>query len=201
MNPEIGVTTTSPGELGSWAPAPGDATYVIDARRQLIPRYAIDRALRALHQDILTNGVTANQVKAWRDDHHWFPHLGNHPAVTALTDHLPPEWQEGTPAEGAQIVLQFPSDEDPDQARAFEQAFHVDTLPHWPAGKTWHRIVAIPLTRWRHENGAVRFKIGDRTLTPGLNPGDALAFPGHQPHGPGPNLTGEIRYGLYFRWE
>lgn len=167
-----------------------------EIERAVIPQTSVDKALRLINLELL-KGFTAEQARAWRNDHHWFDDLGREPVIFGLTRFLPDKWLTGEMDPGAQIVLQFPTESE----RSFEESFHVDTMPDWPPEKQWRRIVGVALTPWWPGNGAVRFKNEDDSIsTPSMAPGDAVMFTGDQLHGPSPNTIGEIRYGVYLRW-
>lgn len=179
---------------------------MFEIERAIIPQSVIDNTLRLINLELL-KGFTAEQAREWRNDHHWFSHLhgislGEDPLILGLARYLPDEWRTGRMDPGAQIVLQFPTENE----RSFEQSFHEDTMPDWPPEKRWRRIVGIALTPWWPGNGAVRFLVEDRFLgrdivrQPLLAPGDAVMFTGDQKHGPSPNTVGDIRYGVYLRW-
>lgn len=162
-----------------------------EVRRGIIREDTVRRALRHLHWEVRAGWLSADNIKAWEDDHHWFPHAGLDVELTCVADELPPEWQTGEREPGVQIILQLPTVGE----RAFEAGFHADD----DDGAHWERIVGVPLSTWSYENGGVRFPDPDG-YCPTLQPGDAIMLSGDQQHGPGPNVTGHIRWGLYFRW-
>lgn len=154
----------------------------------------IDRALRLIHLDWMSNGA---DLDSWLWDGCWFPHLRWEPEILALHKRLPAEWK-GSALCDPQIVLQFPTPEPYP-----EVSFHTDEEPDW--AKDWgHRyksIVGVPLNTWTPENGSPIFKNapGDYSqLT--MRPGGAIMFTPDQLHSPGINTTGQVRYGVYFRW-
>ena len=163
------------------------------ARRIVAPEL-VDGALRLLHLDLLERGATADTLADWLWSAHWFPHLNHHPAVVALAEALPPEWTTGTLCD-PQIILQFPHvGPDPDIT------FHVDEEPHWAQARRYLRIVGVPLSSWREENGGLLVRLAEETVAVELDPGDAVMMTPDLPHSGGVNHTGSVRYGIYFRW-
>ncbi|HEY0344672.1 MAG TPA: phytanoyl-CoA dioxygenase family protein [Solirubrobacteraceae bacterium] len=163
------------------------------ARGILAPEL-VDGALRLLHLDLLQRGATADTLADWLWSAHWFPHLNHHPAVVALAEALPPGWTTGTLCD-PQIILQFPHvGPDPDIT------FHVDEEPHWAQARRYLRIVGVPLSSWREENGGLLVRLAEETVPVELDPGDAVMMTPDLPHSGGVNRTGSVRYGIYFRW-
>jgi len=170
---------------------PGEA---VEIARAVIPSEQIDDALRVLHLDLLTRGASPAELGEWLWGAHWFPHLKHDPAILALEQALAPEWRTGDLCD-PQILLQFPhSGPEP------EVTFHLDQEPEWAQGRRYLRIVGVPLSRWRADNGGLLVRVGDRTIAPQLEPGDAVMMAPDQWHSGGINRTGSIRYGVYFRW-
>jgi hypothetical protein len=165
-----------------------------DVGRSLIPADLIDAVLRLLHLDLLENGASAQTLADWLWSAHWFPHLNYRAAVVALADALPADWRTGTMSD-PQIFLQFPH-----CGPQPEITFHVDQEPHWAHGRRYLRIVGVPLTPWRLENGGLLIKLDDETIAVEIDPGDAVLIKPDLPHSGGLNLTGSVRYGIYFRW-
>jgi hypothetical protein len=162
--------------------------------RGIVGPELVDGALRLLHLDLLERGATAETLADWLWSAHWFPHLNQHPAVVALAEALPPEWRTGTLCD-PQILLQFPHvGPEPDIT------FHVDQEPHWAHARHYLRIVGVPLSRWRQENGGLLVQLGEGTVAVELDPGDAVMMTPDLPHSGGVNRTGTVRYGIYFRW-
>jgi hypothetical protein len=162
--------------------------------RRVVAPELVDGALRLLHLDLLERGATAEILAAWLWDAHWFPHLNHHPAVVALAEALPPEWRTGTLCD-PQILLQFPH-----VGPEPNITFHVDQEPHWAQARRYLRIVGVPLSRWRQENGGLLVQLAEDTVPVELDPGDAVMMTPDLPHSGGVNRTGAVRYGIYFRW-
>jgi hypothetical protein len=168
------------------------ATYEI--ARGVVPADAVDDALRLLHLDLLEHGADAAQLSEWLWGAHWFPHLNYRDEVTALAQHLPEAWRTGRLAD-PQILLQFPH-----AGPVPEVTFHVDQEPPWADGRPYARIVGVPLSPWRRENGGLLVQQGEKTVAVELDPGDAVMMAPDLPHSGGVNFSGAIRYGVYFRW-
>ncbi|MFL5860955.1 MAG: hypothetical protein ACJ780_09280 [Solirubrobacteraceae bacterium] len=171
---------------------PSTGTYEI--RHQVIEQRLIDDALRILHLDLLSRGATAEQLGEWLWGAHWFPHLNYAPEILALGDALPGDWRTGERCD-PQILLQFPH-----VGPVPLVTFHLDEEPAWAAGKRYRRIVGVPLSRWSEANGGLLVKDGGAAHPVKLEPGDAVAMTPDLPHSGGINMTGTIRYGVYFRW-
>lgn len=164
-------------------------------RRGVLGSELINDALRLIHTDLLERGASAEELGTWLWGAHWFPHLRYDPAITALADALPEDWQTGERCD-PQILLQFPH-----VGPEPEITFHVDREPTWAGDKRYRRIVGVPLSRWCQDNGGLIVKSGDdavRALE--LNPGDAVAMAPDLEHSGGINTSGSLRYGVYFRW-
>lgn len=162
--------------------------------RGLVPEALIDDALRLLHLDLLSRGASAEELSDWLWGAHWFPHLRHHPVIAALAETLPAPWRTGERCD-PQILLQFPH-----TGPAPEITFHVDREPEWAAGRCYLRIVGVPLSSWRWENGGLLVDHEGEPVPVELEPGDAVMMDPSLPHSGGINLTGSIRYGVYFRW-
>ena len=172
----------------------GPASASHEVGRSLIPLDVVDDALRLLHLDLLERGASAATLGEWLWGAHWFPHLNYDPAIVALAEALPAEWRTGRMSD-PQILLQFPH-VGPDP----EITFHVDEEPHWANGRSYLRIVGVPLTPWREENGGLLVKPAGEAVAVELDPGDAVMMSRDLPHSGGVNRTGAVRYGVYFRW-
>ena len=170
------------------------AGAAFDVGRGLVPLELVDSALRLLHLDLLEHGANAETLGEWLWGAHWFPHLNYHPAIVALADTLPADWRSGTMSD-PQILLQFPH-----VGPTPEITFHVDQEPHWAQGRRYLRIVGVPLSPWRLENGGLLVELADEAVPVELDPGDAVMMAPDLPHSGGVNLTGAVRYGVYFRW-
>jgi hypothetical protein len=166
----------------------------VRAARGVVPYAHVDAVLRLLHLDLLEHGHDAARLSEWLWGAHWFPHLRGAPEMAALRDALPAEWRTGTPCE-PQILLQFPhAGPEP------EITFHVDQEPDWAAGQRYARIVGVPLSPWRRDNGGLLYESADGPVAVEVDPGDAVMMTPDLPHSGGVNRTGSIRYGVYFRW-
>ena len=162
--------------------------------RGVVPHDRIDDALRMLHLDLLERGAQPAELSEWLWATHWFPHLRYREEIMALAAALPAEWQGGSLCD-PQILLQFPH-----TGPVPEITFHLDQEPDWAEGRRYARIVGVPLTAWRRENGGLIVKQGREVTDVELDPGDAVMLPPDLPHSGGINRTGGVRYGVYFRW-
>ena len=172
----------------------GPASASHEIGRGVVPLELIDDALRLLHLDLLQRGATAATLGDWLWGAHWFPHLNYEPAILALAQALPPEWRTGTMTD-PQILLQFPH-----VGARPDITFHVDQEPEWARGRGYLRIVGVPLSPWRQENGGLLVELGEEPAAVELDPGDGVMMGPELPHSGGVNLTGAVRYGIYFRW-
>jgi hypothetical protein len=159
-----------------------------------VEREAVDDVLRLLHIDLLERGASAEQLGSWLWGAHWFPHLNYDARVLALAEALPESWRTGTRCD-PQILLQFPhvGAEPP-------ITFHLDQEPDWAAGRRYERIVGVALSPWRADNGALLVGSESAPTAIELDAGDAVMMAPDVPHSGGINRTGQIRYGVYFRW-
>jgi hypothetical protein len=162
--------------------------------RDVVAPALVDGALRRLHIDLLERGASAEILAGWLWGAHWFPHLTRDPAVLALAEALPPDWRTGTLCD-PQILLQFPH-----LGPEPEITFHVDEEPHWAQEGRYVRIVGVPLSPWREDNGGLLVRPAGDTIAVELDPGDAVMLTPDLPHSGGINRTGAVRYGIYFRW-
>lgn len=172
----------------------GGLTDELEIRRGVIASALIDDALRTLHLDLLRRGAAAAELGDWLWGAHWFPHLRYEPAIIALADALPADWRTGERCD-PQILLQFPND-GPEP----EITFHRDQEPHWAQGRRYRRIVGVPLSPWRADNGGLLVAHDGGVRPVELDPGDAVMMDPQLLHSGGINRTGSIRYGVYFRW-
>jgi hypothetical protein len=154
----------------------------------------VDDALRLLHMDLLERGASAAELGEWLWGMHWFPHLRFAEEITALRESLPPSWQTGEACE-PQILLQFPH-----KGEVPDVTFHVDEEPAWAAGRVYRRIVGVALTPWTRANGGLLVNGDDGARAIELAAGDAVMMTPDLEHSGGVNLTGAIRYGVYFRY-
>jgi hypothetical protein len=163
--------------------------------RGAVPRERVDAALRLLHGDMLCRGIDAKELGEWLWAMHWFPHLRFEDEISALGEALPPRWQEGTRCE-PQILLQFPhvGETEPDIS------FHVDQEPEWAQGRRYVRIVGIALSDWTTDNGGLVVQTEQGVEPVELAAGDAVMMTPDLSHSGGVNRTGQIRYGVYFRF-
>jgi hypothetical protein len=171
---------------------PGPDDYVV--ARSAVDMRLVDDVLRMLHLDLLENGASSEVLGEWLWGAHWFPHLNWREEVTRLAEALPPEWRTGKLCD-PQILLQFPH-----TGPQPEIVFHLDEEPEWAAGRRYMRIVGVPLSPWRRENGGLLVKQNEDTVAVELDPTDAVAMSPDLPHSGGVNLTGRVRYSVYFRW-
>nr|MDQ3725229.1 hypothetical protein [Actinomycetota bacterium] len=165
-----------------------------EVARGVVPRERIDDALRLLHLDLLSRGAPAEELSEWLWSLHWFPHLRQRPEILALAESLPEEWKAGRICD-PQILLQFPhAGPEP------EISFHLDREPDWADGSRYLRIVGVPLSSWRGDNGGLLVETPEGPAPIEADPGDAVAMTPDLPHSSGINRSGSVRYGVYFRW-
>jgi hypothetical protein len=162
--------------------------------RGAVPLDLVDDALRLLHVDLLERGAGPAELGQWLWGAHWFPHLIWREEITRLAESLPAEWRTGTMCD-PQILLQFPH-----VGPVPQVTFHVDVEPDWAEGRRYLRIVGVPLSRWRRENGGLLVERENAAAPVELEPGDAVLMAPDLRHSGGVNLTGSVRYGVYFRW-
>ena len=162
----------------------------------LVPRDALDAALRHLHLDLVRRGASAETIGAWLWSAHWFPHLKWDAPIVGLTDHLPDELRDGELCD-PQIVLQPPDDCDEQPLES-----HVDSEPEWAQGRRYLRIVGVALTPSTAANGGLRVwpfgGAGPEVVE--LAPGDVLVMHPNLPHSSGLNREGAVRHAVYFRF-
>ena len=172
---------------------PGDGFEVL---RGEVPPEAIDRVLRHIHLDVVRRGLPQEWLSEWLWNAQWFPHLRWDAEVVALLEHVPERLRDGELCD-PQILLQMP-----DEASELELESHVDREPEWANGRTYRRILGIPLTRNGAENGGLTvWPLGGGEPRPvELEPGDVLVMDPQLPHASGLNRTGAIRYCVYFRF-
>lgn len=165
-----------------------------EVARGVVPRERIDDALRLLHLDLLQRGASVEELGEWLWGAHWFPHLREREEILALRESLPDEWQTGEACE-PQILLQFPhTGPEP------EITFHLDQEPAWAGERPYLRIVGVPLSPWRSDNGGLLVQTAVGPAPVEADPGDAIMMTPDLPHSGGVNHTGSLRYGVYFRW-
>jgi ectoine hydroxylase-related dioxygenase (phytanoyl-CoA dioxygenase family) len=166
--------------------------------RRLVPRDAIDVALRHLHADVLTRGLPQEWISDWQwVSKNWFPHLRWDREIVQLSEYLPESLRDGWPCE-PQILLAFPDTGDP-----WELTPHVDAPPEWAGGKGYRSICGVALTPSHARNGGLvvwPFNDGGRPYEATLEPGDVIVMHPQLPHTAGFNATAEIRYAIYFRY-
>ena len=162
--------------------------------RGIVPQHLIQDALRVLHVDLITRGAPVDELARWLWATHWFPHLRSDPAILALAEVLPSAWRTGTRCD-TQILLQFPH-----TGPLPPITFHLDREPPWTAGRRYARIVGVPLSPWRRENGGLLVECDGEPRPLELDPGDTVCLSPDLQHSGGINLSGAIRYGVYFRW-
>lgn len=160
----------------------------------VVPEEAVEDALRLIHLDLLERGASAEELGEWLWGTHWFPHLKERREILALAEALPEEWQSGRICE-PQILLQFPhTGPEP------EIKFHLDQEPAWAGERTYLRIVGVPLSSWRGDNGGLLVETADGPAPVEADPGDAIMMTPDLPHSGGINHSGRLRYGVYFRF-
>jgi hypothetical protein len=167
-----------------------------EVRRNVVPRDAIEDALRHIHLDVLRNGLSAEAMGKWVWSGHWFPHLKWDAPILALEEQLPAELRDGQLCD-PQILLHPPDDCDDLPLRS-----HVDEEPEWANGRRYRRIVGVPLTSAHAENGGLvvwPFGAEDREALD-VEPGDLVVMHPALPHTSGLNREGAIRYAIYFRY-
>ena len=162
--------------------------------RGVIAPDLVEDALRLLHVDMLEQGHSAETLGEWLWAMHWFPHLNRRDEIMALAHALPEKWRAGALCD-PQILLQFPH-VGPDP----EIVFHVDEEPSWAGDRRYARIVGVPLSPWRRENGGLLVRDGEDAVAVELDPTDAVMLTPDLQHSGGVNRTGSPRYGVYFRW-
>jgi hypothetical protein len=155
----------------------------------------INDVLRAIHFDIIENGLSPRDIEYWNNDSCWFPKLRFSKEIIALRDCIPKYLRTGIQCE-PQIQVDFPSDYEGDIWP------HTDTPPDWATqGRKYRRIIGVPLTEFDEDNGGVRIWCGgDGVECPKLFPGDVLIMYPHTKHSKGVNKTGLPRYAVYFRY-
>lgn len=171
-----------------------DSPRTYEIERGVVPQRLIDDALRLINLDLLEQGPSSETLSRWLWATHWFPHLNWHESITRLVEPLPAKWQTGQMCD-PQILLQFPH-----TGPRPRISFHVDQEPEWAQGRRYLRIVGIPLSPWRHENGGLLTQIDGSTVPVEVDPTDVVAMSPDLPHSGGVNMTGAIRYAVYFRW-
>lgn len=174
--------------------APQPVQGSVEVARGVIPQERIDDALRLLHLDLLERGASAEELGGWLWGMHWFPHLKEREEIFALAESLPAEWLVGEIAD-PQILLQFPH-----VGPEPEIEFHLDKEPEWAGERSYLRIVGIPLSPWRSDNGGLLVKTAEGPAPVEADPGDAIVMSPDLPHSGGVNHSGALRYGVYFRW-
>ncbi len=169
-------------------------TTAFDVAAGVVPQHLIDDALRLLHLELLSKGASAEELSEWLWATHWFPELKWRDEITALAGALPADWQAGQMCD-PQILLQFPH-----TGPVPNITFHVDKEPDWAGRRRYLRIVGVPLSPWRRENGGLLVKVDDDVVPVEVDPGDAVMMAPRLEHTGGVNRTGSIRYAVYFRF-
>ena len=170
------------------------ATARFEVARDVLPLELVDDALRLLHLDLLERGASAEELGGWLWGAHWFPHLNHHEKIVALAEALPAGWRTGKACD-PQILLQFPH-----AGPVPPITFHTDQAPPWAEDRPYLRVVGVPLSPWRRENGGLLVELDEEAVPVEMDPGDAVLMAPDLPHSGGINLTGSVRYGVYFRW-
>ena len=165
--------------------------------RRLVPRDAVDVALRHIHTDVMTRGLPQEWISEWEwHSKNWFPHLRWDDEIVQLSTYVPESLRDGWPCP-PQILLGFP-----DVGAPAPLTPHVDDLPEW-AQKPYASIVGIALTPSNDRTGGLAvwpFSMPDEPVHLDLDAGDVVAMHPQLPHAGGFNRTGEIRYAVYFRY-
>jgi hypothetical protein len=163
---------------------------------QVVPRDALERALRHLHLDVVRRGLPPEVLGSWLWSSHWFPHLRWDPPVVALAGYLPEELRHGEMCD-PQIILQPPDDCEDEPVTS-----HVDQEPEWADGRRYRTIVGVPLTPAHTANGGLVVWPFDTSEQEALElvPGDVVVMHPQLPHSSGLNREGAIRYAVYFRF-
>ena len=169
-------------------------TGSFEVERDVVPLEHVDAVLRMLHLDLLERGASPEELGTWLWGTHWFPHLKHHERIVALADALPADWTTGKACD-PQIVLQFPH-----TGPQPPITFHVDQVPPWADDRPYLRVVGVPLSPWRRDNGGLLVELDDEAVPVEMDPGDAVLMAPDLPHSGGINITGGVRYGIYFRW-
>jgi ectoine hydroxylase-related dioxygenase (phytanoyl-CoA dioxygenase family) len=177
-----------------------DAACIVDTRGfavlpSTIPDDDVERALRRLHLEVRDNGLTAAQIADWERATCWFPHLRWAPEIVSLLDRIPPSLREGTLCE-PQILLQFPEDGE----RPIYP--HVDQPPPWAQRRPYRIVIGVALSASLAGNGALLvwpFDRRDPELVE-LARGDVVVMHPQLQHTGGRNVSGTIRYAVYFRF-
>jgi hypothetical protein len=166
--------------------------------RDVVPRAAVDVALRHIHRDVMTRGLPQEWISEWEwHSKNWFPHLRWDDEIVQLSTYLPESLRDGWPCP-PQILLGFP-----DVGEPAELTPHVDTLPEWADGKPYAAISGVALTPSHPRNGGLvvwPFSRPDSPYHVVLDAGDVVVIDPQLPHAGGVNRTGEIRYAIYFRY-
>jgi hypothetical protein len=165
-----------------------------EVARGVVPWEKIDDVLRLLHLDLLQRGAAPEELGEWLWGAHWFPHLRQREEVFALAESLPEAWRSGQICD-PQLLLQFPH-----VGPEPEIVFHLDEEPAWAGERPYLRIVGVPLSSWRGNNGGLLVQTADGPAPVEADPGDAIMMTPDLPHSGGVNHTGSLRYGVYFRW-
>lgn len=165
-----------------------------EIRRGVVDLKKIDDVLRLIH----INWLICDEIEIgrWVWSRDWFPHLKYAEEIHALADSLPFDWKRKDTKCDPQIILQFPH-----TGTEPEITMHTDKEPDWAEDRRYSRIVGVPLSRWTERNGSlILVRSYNEVEVVELDPGDAIVMSPDQPHSAGINRTGEIRYGVYFRW-
>ena len=160
-----------------------------------VPDDRISAALRIINLDLFRDGLSRREIIWWRDVANWFPHLRTHPDITKLTTYIPDNLRQGTACE-PQILLGLPDEEEG------EIHFHKDEPPPWANGRPYRTIVGVALTRQTKKNGGVIFQPfnTDEPFAAELLAGDIFVMHPDLEHAGGYNMSGDVRYVVYFRF-
>lgn len=161
--------------------------------KDVVPTVVIDKVLRLIHLDLFDKGISKREIEWWTQQANWFPHLRWSQEVLDVINFLPKNLTVGQLCE-PQILVAFP------ETYVGGLDYHIDKEPEWANGKKYKRIVGVPLTSYKKENGGVVLQAAEGTISPELNAGDVLVMHPQLKHSRGINRSGNIRYSLYFRW-
>jgi hypothetical protein len=150
-----------------------------EVARGVVAQELVDDALRLLHIDLLEHGHSARALSEWLWAMHWFPHLNRRDEILALAQALPARWRSGMLCD-PQILLQFPH-----VGAEPEIVFHLDEEPPWAGGRRYVRIVGVPLSPWRQDNGGLLVQVDGEAVAVELDPTDAVMLPPNLLHSGG----------------
>lgn len=167
--------------------------YVI--LRNVIPKHAIDAAVRLIHKDLFDYGISSREIVWWRDNACWFPHLRGDYRILMLSDSFSEYFSTDGMCE-PQILLAPPA-----ESKEYEIEPHIDEPPAWAGQRQYRTIVGVPLTPHNEKQGGVQvWPFDGEPVIPELEPCDVLVMHPKLPHCGVPNLNGGVRMAVYFRF-